>query len=105
MYRNCRVVASRLEAAGSPLPPKELVTGEYYFILEAAIMFTEWEGVSLDACFGTLEFPNLSKPGRSAGVVQDVNNPAVFIFLIPDVIGVVLGVEKREEEERLGRRY
>lgn len=65
-------------------------------------MFTEWEGVSLDACFGKLELSNLSKPGRPAGVVQNVDDPAVFIFLNPDVIGVVLGVEKREDTELLG---
>lgn len=90
LCRNCREIATRLAAAGSPLPPVEPVTGEYHFILDAAIMFTEWEGVSLKACFGTLNLPNLSRPGRPAGVVQDVNDPAVFIFLTPGMKGPCL---------------
>lgn len=95
--RKSREIASRLAAAGSPLPTIEPVTGEHQFILDAAIMFTGWEGVSLQACSGTLDLPNLSKPGRPAGVVQDANDPNVFMFVSPGYKGPCLILRRGEK--------
>ena len=96
---NVPVSAGQLVAAGSPLPPRVPITGEYQFLLDAAVRYATWENDRLEACFSRLELPNLRKEGVPGAVMKVENEGGGFLFVNPVFPGPCLILQPHSSHE------